>query len=358
MPLIIDTYNVLHVVGVLPPELAGIDTEGLVDLIGSSRYRHQAVTLACDGTPAPGGRGAAGGGRRGGRRAGRAPGRVSVRYSGSEATADDLIARLIRRSSIPRRLTVVSSDRAVQREARRRRCHVLSSEAFLRRLVADREARPRNGDGRASTRRRTRPAGASLPPEVVAEAEAIWRRGRGRAPGLAGALLAAGLLAGGTGCQEAAPPEAPPAAGAATSAEIDAAPSPWRSVDGSPARGLAPDETVPGLAEATARARETAEAARRRWLETPAAGRSRWAVKWAARTVDGGIEHLWVEPVRWSPFRVEGRLANPPSRELVTGKRRDDLVGFPLDDLADWVHFATDDPEGPREGGFTIDVLE
>ena len=39
MPLLIDAYNVLHVVGVLPPDLAGIDLEELAILIAKSRFR-------------------------------------------------------------------------------------------------------------------------------------------------------------------------------------------------------------------------------------------------------------------------------------------------------------------------------
>ena len=39
MLIIVDTYNVLHVVGVLPPEIAGVDTAGLIELLARSRYR-------------------------------------------------------------------------------------------------------------------------------------------------------------------------------------------------------------------------------------------------------------------------------------------------------------------------------
>jgi hypothetical protein len=36
-------------VGILPPDLAGIETAGLIDLIDASRYRNQPGTLVCDG---------------------------------------------------------------------------------------------------------------------------------------------------------------------------------------------------------------------------------------------------------------------------------------------------------------------
>ncbi|UCD76477.1 MAG: NYN domain-containing protein [Phycisphaerales bacterium] len=124
MPLIIDTYNVLHVVGILPPELAGIDVAGLAHLIGASRYRNESAMLVCDGVPS-----------------GPAPttgtGTVTIRYAGPGRQADDLIAAMIRRTSAPRRLTVVSSDRQVLRAAARRRCKTARSEEFLRRLLDD-----------------------------------------------------------------------------------------------------------------------------------------------------------------------------------------------------------------------------
>lgn len=135
MPLIVDTYNVLHVVGILPPELAGIDTRGLIDLVGRSRYRGERVLLICDGRPrerAPRGR----------------FGPVSVRYAGAGGTADELIGALIQTSSSPRRLTVVSSDRQIVRAARRRRARTLGSDEFLGHLAHDAAARARPGGPR------------------------------------------------------------------------------------------------------------------------------------------------------------------------------------------------------------------
>jgi hypothetical protein len=161
MSLIVDTYNVLHTVGVLPPEIAGVDRAGLAELIGRSRYRHQRVTLVCDGVAredAPRGR----------------IGGVSFRYAGADRTADDVIAQIIRRSSSPRRLTVVSSDRAVLREARRRRCNLLRSEEFLEHLAKDHETpKPSAADALP----RQPPTGADpgriLPHELLREAESI-----------------------------------------------------------------------------------------------------------------------------------------------------------------------------------------
>ncbi|MEM7227607.1 MAG: NYN domain-containing protein [Planctomycetota bacterium] len=124
MPLIVDTYNVLHVTGVLPPGLAGIDPPDLARLIQTSRFRHDEALLICDGVPkpdAPPGR----------------DGQVITRYAGPGVTADEMIAKLVNDDSAPRRLIVVSSDNEVLRAARRRRCKTLTSEEFLRQLADD-----------------------------------------------------------------------------------------------------------------------------------------------------------------------------------------------------------------------------
>lgn len=139
MALIIDTCNVLHRTGILPPELAGIDESGLVSLIGRSRYAGRQVILACDGRP---------------RDPGFSPGSgtISVRFPGRGRSADDLIIDLIARSSSPKRLLVVSSDRQITSAARRRRSRTLDSDAFLAQLAQDVTARERSGDRRNEPR--------------------------------------------------------------------------------------------------------------------------------------------------------------------------------------------------------------
>jgi len=177
MPLLIDTYNVLHTVGILPPDIAGVDAPGLIELIRVSRYRQEHATLICDGVPQDE------------TVAGRV-GNITVRYSGHESTADEVIITKIRKSFIPRRLTVVSSDRAILREARRRRCKPLTSEEFLSQLAADYEAvAARRAGGRAAaegdasgqagrvSKRKKRPREAVLPAELLREAEALVREG-------------------------------------------------------------------------------------------------------------------------------------------------------------------------------------
>ncbi len=122
MPLLLDAYNILHVVGVLPPDLAGIDLDELADLVAGSRYRHEPAILVCDG-PA--------------RRHRVEHPSVHVRFAGPGRTADDLIVRLVGRSTAPRRVTVVTSDREIIQTVRRRRATVIESDRFLGLLAED-----------------------------------------------------------------------------------------------------------------------------------------------------------------------------------------------------------------------------
>ena len=128
MPLIIDTYNVLHVTGVLPPELAVGEPDGLARLVSQSRYATDVVWLVCDGVP------------RGANRVGR----ILIEGAGPGRSADDHIMAFLDRTSAPRQVTVVTSDRAIQRHARSRGADWLSSEEFLASLAGDaRRARPK-----------------------------------------------------------------------------------------------------------------------------------------------------------------------------------------------------------------------
>lgn len=129
--LLVDTYNVLHVTGVLPPELAGLDVPGLVRLIGRSRYAERATTLVCDGGSS--------------RDSGVRMGRVSILFSGTEREADDLLEVLIDRYAPGAALTVVSSDKRVRKAARKRRAESLDSERFLQQLARDARAPIRKG---------------------------------------------------------------------------------------------------------------------------------------------------------------------------------------------------------------------
>lgn len=145
MPLIIDTYNALHVTGVLPPELAVGEPTGLAALIAASRFGSDAVWLVCDGVP------------RGASRVGR----IVIEGAGPGRSADDHIAAFLDRSSAPRRLTVVTSDRAIQRKARSRGADWMKSEEFLALLAEDaKRARPSRGRPAPQNPRRSVPLDA------------------------------------------------------------------------------------------------------------------------------------------------------------------------------------------------------
>jgi len=138
MSILVDAYNVLHVTGVLPPDLAGVDVRGLARLIADSRWRGRRATLVCDGT-----------GSADGTPEGRVESNVEVRYAGPGRDADSVIEQIIEVHTAPRRLLVVSSDRRLQRAARRRRAFWMSSDGFLERLARDaRKAGSRPGRGK------------------------------------------------------------------------------------------------------------------------------------------------------------------------------------------------------------------
>ncbi|HAW96174.1 MAG TPA: hypothetical protein DCX60_07860 [Phycisphaerales bacterium] len=127
MKLLIDTCNVLHRTGVLPPEMAGIDEESLASLIRGSRYRNHKSVMICDGNA----RSLSGGLR------GHSKGLIQFKFSGQAQSADTLILELVNRSNSPKRLIVVSSDREIQVLARRRRCRIIDADRFLATLAAD-----------------------------------------------------------------------------------------------------------------------------------------------------------------------------------------------------------------------------
>lgn len=106
-------------------------------------------------------------------------------------------------------------------------------------------------------------------------------------------------------------------------------------------------------------ARRTADSARARWHAASEEQKLHWAVKWAAATESGGVEYVWVRPAHWSAFRIEGALLNQPATPLAQGRAMGDAVGFPIEDLADWMYESRDEQTGEivRLGGFTVDVL-
>jgi len=116
------------------------------------------------------------------------------------------------------------------------------------------------------------------------------------------------------------------------------------------------------LEEASRQARESAEEARLRWTDAVLSERrSQWMVKWSApvswRDESGEtVEHVWMRPVEWSPFRIEGVLLSSPRADI--GAIEGELVSFPVEQVSDWVHIAEVNGAQTREGGFTLEVLE
>lgn len=121
MPLIVDCYNLLHTT--MPPVLAGLEEASLCRLLARSVWRGRRMVVVCDGAPKPLG-------------VMESPvDEVELIYAGIARSADDVIVDLINESTSPRRLTVVSSDREIQKAARRRRAHAVSSDSFINELL-------------------------------------------------------------------------------------------------------------------------------------------------------------------------------------------------------------------------------
>ena len=139
MPLIVDAFNVLHMTGVLPPDLSGLDVDELRGVISLSRFRHQRVTLVCDGVrpinsiemmranAAPSDD----------MYEDHGPDNIVVDWSGPSLNADSVIETLVAQDTAPRRLVVVTSDRRLGRVVRKRRVGVMPSERFLKTLSDD-----------------------------------------------------------------------------------------------------------------------------------------------------------------------------------------------------------------------------
>lgn len=62
---------------------------------------------------------------------------VDTKFSGAGVSADEVLTDLIARDSAPRRLLVVTSDRAIGQAARRRGARTIGSAEFWRRVARD-----------------------------------------------------------------------------------------------------------------------------------------------------------------------------------------------------------------------------
>ena len=144
MLVLVDACNVLHVEGALPRDLAGVDLGDLADLVARSRYRHDEVVLVMDGPTA-------------GPPLPPSASRIRAIASGKGRTADEVIVDRLERSSAPRSVVVVTSDNAIRRRARRRRCRLVHSEVFLAQLGRD----AGSGDRRRSSHAATPPSAST-----------------------------------------------------------------------------------------------------------------------------------------------------------------------------------------------------
>lgn len=121
MAMFVDGYNALH-----EPRLAGLSEGLLCRAISRAAMAMDwagPLRVVCDGNPKPGNE--------------TSPAAdVQLVYSGQSATADDMIIDLVDAWSAPRQLVVVSSDRTIQKAARRRRATVWSSPRFAKELQA------------------------------------------------------------------------------------------------------------------------------------------------------------------------------------------------------------------------------
>lgn len=133
--LLIDGYNVLHQgTSDLGQAVAGIELTELVGLLARSRYRGREARIVCDGNRPP----------HVDNRFGKS-GEHRVVFTGQGLDADAWIKRFVQRDSGPRRVLVVTSDRDIQRDVRKRGASIVGSRRFLSDLVRDgaRAAKPR-----------------------------------------------------------------------------------------------------------------------------------------------------------------------------------------------------------------------
>lgn len=122
---LLDTYNIVHITGILPQEWAGIDIKELINLIQMSRFRNSPITLICDGSPIKEVKNIT------------LTSNISLKFAGGGKLADNLIRQIINSDSSPKSICVVTEDREVQRDAKRNSCKVMTSSIFLKKISSD-----------------------------------------------------------------------------------------------------------------------------------------------------------------------------------------------------------------------------
>jgi uncharacterized protein YegJ (DUF2314 family) len=117
-------------------------------------------------------------------------------------------------------------------------------------------------------------------------------------------------------------------------------------------------QAIEELSTSIEEAQRTAEAAREQFASALPHERLRFVVLWMAPTMEGSREFVWVRPLSWSPFRIEGELQSEPTMPLESSGTRGAVVSFPIEELADWVIFDPDRPGYAVKGAVTIQAIE
>ena len=132
MKTIIDAYNLYHYARRQDDSSPSLAVSGLISAVAKwARISKDDTLLVFDGNrPAE-------------VDVSRSPGRgFAVQFVGPGRTADDVIIDFITTYSAPRTLLIVSTDREIRREAKKRRCKVLSCKDFWADVVKMLSRRP------------------------------------------------------------------------------------------------------------------------------------------------------------------------------------------------------------------------
>ena len=124
--IVIDAYNCLHAASAMRGPVTGLSLRQLCRFLQDAPEQ---IVLVMDGVTKPD-----------------EPSdnefpTLTLRYSGRAAKADDVIVRLLAKSTGARNITVVSNDRAVAASARRAGARSIACETFLSRLTPSRTRR-------------------------------------------------------------------------------------------------------------------------------------------------------------------------------------------------------------------------
>ena len=120
MAIIIDGYNVLHASRWLVSSWKGADRQRFCRLLGElAEQQSEKITVVFDALP-----------KESSIDKSKSRG-LKVVFSGHGRTADEVIIQMVNKSSGPRDLTVVSSDRQIRAAAKRRGCKLKRAGEFI-----------------------------------------------------------------------------------------------------------------------------------------------------------------------------------------------------------------------------------